>query len=65
MVEHTDVGPIAPAVPELEPVPVSACDVCQTLAEEREQARTQGRRLAVRSCNAVIAGHPHGKTRRT
>lgn len=61
MVEHTDVGPLALTGPELEPVPVSACDVCQTLAEEREAARTQGRRLAVRSCNAVIAGHPHGK----
>ncbi|GAB7030854.1 hypothetical protein JCM4914_23150 [Streptomyces platensis subsp. malvinus] len=61
MVEYTVPTPVAPAGPELEPVPVAACDVCQALAREREAARAQGRRLAVRSCNAVIAGHPHGR----
>ncbi|MER6307710.1 hypothetical protein ACWCXK_09205 [Streptomyces sp. NPDC001739] len=61
MAEYTVPTPVTPAGPELEPVPVSACDVCQALAQEREKARTQGRRLVVRSCNAVIAGHPHGR----
>ncbi|MBL1094321.1 MULTISPECIES: hypothetical protein [Streptomyces] len=61
MAEYTVPRPVAPAGPELEPVPVAACDVCQALAQEREKARTHGRHLAVRSCNAVIAGHPHGR----
>ncbi len=46
---------------ELEPVPVPECDVCQVLAADREGARVKGHRLTVRSCNGVIAGHPHGR----
>lgn len=46
---------------ELEPVAVPGCDVCQSCDREREPARRDGRPLTVRSCNAVIAGHPHGR----
>jgi hypothetical protein len=46
---------------ELEPVAVPGCDVCQSCDQEREPARRGGRSLTVRSCNAVIAGHPHGR----
>lgn len=49
------------AGPELEPVAVPGCDVCQSCDRERESARRDGLPLTVRSCNAVIAGHPHGR----
>ncbi|MGY1436402.1 hypothetical protein [Streptomyces reniochalinae] len=42
-----------------EPVPAPECDVCELLALDREAARVNGQPLTVRSCNAVIAGHPH------
>ncbi|WP_173870255.1 hypothetical protein SALCHL_002462 [Streptomyces albus subsp. chlorinus] len=42
-----------------EPVPVPGCDVCELLARDRERARRHGHLLIVRSCNAVMAGHPH------
>ncbi|MER7412160.1 hypothetical protein DEH18_05270 [Streptomyces sp. NHF165] len=58
--EEAPAAPVAQG-PELEPVPVPECDVCQALAEDREAARAKGYRLTVRSCNAVIAGHPHGR----
>ncbi|GAA2598529.1 hypothetical protein GCM10009863_09880 [Streptomyces axinellae] len=51
--------------PVWEPVPAPGCDVCELLAQDRESARTQGHGLTVRSCNAVIAGHPHGREGRT
>ncbi|WP_369205152.1 hypothetical protein [Streptomyces sp. PU-14G] len=53
-----DTAPADPA-PKREPVPVPECDVCELLARDRETARADGRFLTVRSCNAVIAGHPH------
>lgn len=46
---------------QLEPVPVPACDVCESCSRERESARRAGRSLEVRSLNGVIAGHPHGR----
>lgn len=49
------------AGPEPEPVAVPECDVCQSCDRERESARRDERSLTVRSCNAVIAGHPHGR----
>lgn len=55
---QTPCPPTRPA-PGLEPVPVPECDVCELLAEDRETARANGHSLTVRSCNAVIAGHPH------
>ncbi|WP_326691085.1 MULTISPECIES: hypothetical protein [unclassified Streptomyces] len=50
--------------PVLEPVPVPGCDVCELLAQDRDRARVKGHGLTVRSCNAVIAGHPHGRENR-
>ncbi|MGF6946327.1 hypothetical protein BKA18_006180 [Streptomyces auratus] len=57
-------GVVMSAGPELEPVPVPECDVCEPCGREREAARRAGRSLAVRSLNGVIAGHPHGRETR-
>ncbi|WP_055499802.1 hypothetical protein [Streptomyces albus] len=57
--EAASTAPADDDSPELEPVPVPECDVCALLAEDRETARANGHTLTVRSCNAVIAGHPH------
>jgi hypothetical protein len=46
---------------EREPEPVEGCDVCAACAADRKKARQQGLPLTVRSCNAVIEGHPHGR----
>ncbi len=57
--EEVAVIPADDSALQLEPVPVPGCDVCQLCAKDRETARPNGHTLTVRSCNAVIAGHPH------
>ncbi|MGP3987466.1 hypothetical protein [Streptomyces sp. 3N207] len=59
-----EAGLAPPAGRELEPVPVPGCDVCELLAQDREKARSLDQALIVRSCNAVMAGHPHKRERR-
>ncbi|MGK4908497.1 hypothetical protein [Streptomyces albus] len=57
--EQPAMVPADDSAPKLDPVPVPDCDVCELLAKDREAARASGHTLTVRSCNAVIAGHPH------
>lgn len=45
---------------DLEPVPVTGCDVCGALARERDAARRAGDGSKVSDCNVEIQRHPHG-----
>ncbi len=54
----------APALhtPDLEPVPMRGCLVCEAAAMNREAARRLGRAVSVRSANETIRQHPHHRT---
>ncbi|WEB42840.1 hypothetical protein MOV08_28705 [Streptomyces yunnanensis] len=45
--------------PVPEPEPVTGCDVCGALVQQRAQARAVGDRSKVIDCNVELRRHPH------
>ncbi|TQE19904.1 hypothetical protein [Streptomyces ipomoeae] len=53
--------PVCLALPSREPDPVSGCDICLAVANQRFEAKANSDRSKVTDCNVEINRHPHGR----